>query len=543
MKLSRRSLLKASLGVGQLALLESLGVPIISPRRARAAPPGDHPTRLLTIYIPGGWVPFYLWCPFTPAEIAAYVPEPAISTGEPVFYTGAEVTNLDGSGDAPDDAGYLRLRGPELWDEAALSAGMADPRNGTSPHGWAWKEYQLWEDASVVHGVDMMTAAHESARVSFMSGKASATYQLPALHAWTAWATSEVYPDRPLPSVAVGNGPQPNPATLGSAGAPTLMPTLGALETLLSEARDMGWEGLRNRAPHPQLDFQGAPLPGDLMSNDLEELILARTRALAGTTNSATDAFYETLYDGYRKVSSLLAQDLVTEIQNAPGLVGEATLPQPHWIPSNWSFFGSDIGGGISSDSAGGVSGDVELALKLLRSGLTTAVSLELRGVGGFYFDTHDSGHTTQFAYVRAVYDVVGRILAQMKYAPSPDGGGKSLLDDTLVIVSSEFGRTWPMSGSCDHWPGNSYLFAGGGITPNRQIGRYAVPDPPQPQLLGFMGDPVDVIEEGGTVKQKTLTSADVIYTALHHLDALEQPGKGVSITGGVARIAGLEQS
>ena len=541
MKLTRRQLLKASLGLGQVALLQKLGVPVLS-RRARAAEPGSGPSRLLTIYVPGGWVPFYLWTPFTPAEIAAYIPPPEIATSEPCFFTADDVTNLDGSGDELDPSGYQKLRGPELWDEAALSAGQADPRSGkaTSPHGWAWKHYQLWENASVVHGVDMMTAAHESARVSMLSGKASATFQLPAMHAWTAWATSEIYADRPLPSVAVGNGPNPNPASLGAAGAPTLMPTLGALSNLLSESGDRAWSGLRNRAAHPSFDYWGNPVSPDLQSNDMEEMVLKRTRGLAGTTNSTTDAFYERLYEGYKKVSSLLAQDLVTEISNAPGLVDEAVLPHPYWVPSNWSFFGSDIGGGVQSDSQFGVNGDMELAMKLLRSGLTTAVSVELRGVGQFYFDTHDSGHTIQFAYVRAVYDVIGRVLAQLKHVDM--GGGKTLLDDTLVVVMSEFGRTWPMSGSCDHWPGNSVLFAGGGIAPNRQIGRYAVPDPPQPGLLGFMGDPVDVVEEGGTVKQKTLTSADIVYTTLHHMGALEQPGKPVSITGGVARIAGLEQ-
>ena len=51
--LSRRNLLTASLGLSQMALLERF---VGQPRLAHAAG-GKKPKRLLTLYVPGGWMP------------------------------------------------------------------------------------------------------------------------------------------------------------------------------------------------------------------------------------------------------------------------------------------------------------------------------------------------------------------------------------------------------------------------------------------------------------------------------------------------------
>src|SRR5690349_4265788 len=122
MNTTRRRILQASLGAGQLALLGALG---FRSRRVHAGGAGDHPTRLLTIYTRGGWMPELFFTPLEAAQIEQKIPEPTQFLGEPTFFTPADVRNIDGTGDDPDpdDPTLKRIRVPHLWDEAALAAG------------------------------------------------------------------------------------------------------------------------------------------------------------------------------------------------------------------------------------------------------------------------------------------------------------------------------------------------------------------------------------------------------------------------------------
>ncbi|MBL4637057.1 MAG: DUF1501 domain-containing protein [Kofleriaceae bacterium] len=119
-----------------------------------------------------------------------------------------------------------------------------------------------------------------------------------------------------------------------------------------------------------------------------------------------------------------------------------------------------------------------------------------------------------------------------MKATPAPNGNG-TLLDDTLVMVFSEFSRTWPNSGTCDHWPITSTVFAGGGITGNRMIGGYDFSGMAA-NTTGPRGAAVDVIEEGGDAANRAPRSADIVHTALKILgiDDFFIPGGSAEIVG-----------
>src|SRR3954471_2145188 len=105
MKTTRRDLLKLAVGAGQVALLAKMG---LMPSVARAA--GTPPTKLLTIYFGGGWMPTDLFCPLSDAEIARLIPAPTNYSSEPVFYDANRVTNLDGSGNSLGPNGNARIR-------------------------------------------------------------------------------------------------------------------------------------------------------------------------------------------------------------------------------------------------------------------------------------------------------------------------------------------------------------------------------------------------------------------------------------------------
>lgn len=72
MKLSRRALLGLGICASQLALLERFGL-----NRASAGPMTNGPTKLLSIWIPGGLNHEEIWCALSDAGIAKYIPPPA----------------------------------------------------------------------------------------------------------------------------------------------------------------------------------------------------------------------------------------------------------------------------------------------------------------------------------------------------------------------------------------------------------------------------------------------------------------------------------
>ncbi len=532
MRTTRRRLLELGLGASALGLLDRFG---FVRDRARADASG-RPTRFVTLHVPGGWVPQSLVCPLSAAEVARVIPDVGNASGEPVHFTASQVTNLDGSGDAPSELGGLRFRMPRTWDDAALAGGMPDPRTDrrTSPNGWGWVNWRLWENACAIHGVDMGTAAHESARVSMMCGVPGSTFRAPAMHAVIANFLAERFAEtRPLASVVIGDAAVPASVDLPSRAAPASVATLGSLASTLSDRPDRPWAGLRARPAASIPAFDGSPGSlGPLGAMDAHAL--TRTRRLRGTTNAATDRLYEQLHDGYRDFSALLARDVVAELERTVAVEHVST---PYWIPSSWGPFGVDIGGGIQSDS--GVTWDdrLSLALKLLKSGVATSISVALPGMNGFYFDTHGAGgHERHAPMQRATFEVASRFLAELKLTPI--GDGRSLLDDTVVMITSELGRTWPRSGACDHWPANGVVLAGGCLTPNTMHGGYDLSGPDD--ALGFLGRPVEMLAEGGGRATAVPRTADVCRTVYRLFGV---PDAQSFIPGGSGEVVGVQRA
>ncbi len=483
-KLSRRSILKASLGLSQFGLLGKFG---LLGRAARASS-GGGPTKLLTVFMSGGWMPIYLWCPLSNSEINSYLlPINDRSFPEPVFFTANEVTNLDGSLDALEGP-YQRLRVPNLWNRQT---------GRRSPHGRAWEYFRLWENCAVVHGVDQGTAAHDAGRVCALSGVASSEFRSPAVNALAANGLFSRFENRrPLPSVVLGSALHPESAQLRSDVSPISIGSVDDLRYGLSQQIGRAWDGLEAREARPQVDFSGRPIAG-FSSNAIEERRSARLRALRGRSTRDTDALLEKLYNTYQGVSRLLARDIMRQMSAIPDYPRTRTLD---WVvgPSDFSF--PYVDGGDPYEL-------FNLTLKLLKSDLVTSLAIEIPVQN---LDTHVEGHGTQFLRSRAAFDVIGRFLGVMKNSPATEGPG-SLLDETLVLIVSEFSRTWPRNNSCDHWPSTSVAFLGGGVAPNRMIGGYPIPSGAPISSVGFVGQ--DITFEDGSRRQPR--AADVLHTAL----------------------------
>jgi len=483
-KLSRRSILQASLGLTQMGLLGKFG---LQGNPARAASPGSA-TKLLTVFMAGGWMPIYLWSPLSDSEINLYMlPPDDRSFAEPVFFRSQEVTNLDGSGNAMDGA-YQRLRVPNLWNRQT---------GRTSPHGRAWEYFRLWEDCTVVHGIDQGTAAHEAGKVAALSGVASNDFRSPSVNALVANGLYTRFESRrPMPSIVLGQALYPEAVQLRAEVSPISIGSISDLRYGLSQDISRAWDGLGEREPRPQYDFLGRPIAG-MSTNAIEERRSSRLRALRGRSTRDTDAFLEKLYNGYQGVSKLLARDIMREMSAIPDYPRTRTLD---WVTGS-SDFAFPYGDGSDPYDL------FNLTLKLLKSNLATSLAIQVPVQN---LDTHSEGHAIQFLRSRASFDAVGRLLGAMKNTPSTEGSG-SLLDETLVLIVSEFSRTWPRSNSCDHWPATSVAFVGGGVTPNRMIGGYRIAPGSAIASAGFVGK--DVAFADGSSRQPR--SADVLHTAL----------------------------
>jgi hypothetical protein len=515
------------------------------PRLARA---GTGPKKLLTIYVPGGWMPSMFFVPLSKQGVSTLMLSkpgdiPIVANKAPGGFTPAMVRALaDGSDiDPGPNAPSQPIRIPQMWDAASLKAGKPDSEGAnplseqmglpTRPHGWAWVNYKLWEQCVVVHGVDQQTAAHESGIISMMSGAAGPNYRSPALHSVVAnrffGATKD---QRALPCISIGSAPAPNPYNLPSVAAPTIVGTIDSVTDLLSDHSDYQWKGLRERSMRDAVDYAGQAA-GQLPLTDLEAYALDAARARRGTTTDATDVVLQKLYDGLGDVSKLVSRDVVTLLEKTKG-VEYLAQNRPYWAPASQQ--GPFVVPQFGYDVADEWNAPFDLALRFLKSNLSSSVALSCPGPESFYFDTHGAAPGAHFVKLWPTMEVIGRLLGEMKN--SPGSGGGSLLDETLVVIWSEFARTWPNAG--DHWPSTSVVFAGGGIADNRMIGSYDEVNFGAGQSP--TGIPVDLLDESGNKVSRPPTSADIVFTALRALDI---DSKEFFIPGGPGEIVGVRKS
>jgi uncharacterized protein (DUF1501 family) len=495
--ISRRTLLKWSLGAAQLAMLERFG---LSARPARAATV-DVPSRLVVLYMTGGIRQQYSFWPLDDAAVERAVPYPTEFAGEPVFFRAPSLIDL-----GPANGAYKPLRVWRSWNPANPAQ-----RDGTySPAMYGYVHYGLHEQLSMLHGIDQGTNDHASGFVATMCGLAGADFRAPALHSVIANHLYSRFKDtRPLPFVVVNaEGGMPVAMGMPAHAAPNRVPSIDALAATFSDdpAANEWWGGLDERAARPELDARGAATGGTVSTTVLEDFALSRPRHSLGRSTSGVDQFLEGLHGSLSSVSRVLASDVVSVLAATPGAEHIAANPPPH-ISSYFSPFGYSLG--LANFYMTQLDGRFDTVLRLLKSDLTTAVHMSMY----LNFDTHSgTGHEFSSAHGRNMMDCIARFLGELKATPAPGLPGKTLLDDTLVLVVSEFGRTWAYQtadgfGLPDaHHPFTSVAFAGGNVAPNRQVGSYTNEG---------MGLPVDIIEEDGRATNRVPRAADMVTTAL----------------------------
>lgn len=517
-------MLKWAIGAGQLGLLDRFN--LLRSGTARAASP-DAPSRLCVLYIPGGFRPQFHFWPMEDADVDQVVPTPGSFAGEPVFFRKENLVDL-----APANGAYKPLRTWRSWD-------AMNPANRTnfSPMMYGYTHFDLMNQVSVLHGVDQGTADHGSAFVSAMCGVASPDFRAPALHAVAAnFLHTRFASTRPLPFVVVTNERgTPVAQGLPSHAAPVRVPSLEALVPQLSDdpMDNPWWTGLDMRAATPELGIRGEQLGSMLSATKVEQYSMKQPGKLLGRSNAKVDSFLESLHGSLRSVSRVLAADVVSVLEAQKGIDALVTNRPAYMAnyfnqPFTYTF-------GLANFHMTTMEPRLDMALRLLKADVTSAVHVAFP----LDFDTHSGlGQAFSCAHGRAQMDIVARFLGELKLTPAPGLPGKTLLDDTLVVVVSEFGRSWASangSGGFDlpdnHHPYTSVMFAGGNVAGNRQVGSY--------DRRGF-GVPVELVEENGQPSTRVPRSADAVTTAMRML-GLEF--HEFFIPGGYGEVVGLRKS
>lgn len=525
MKLSRRQLLLAGLGAAQVGLLDRMGMNPLRIGEARAE--GVRPTKLLCLYVRGGWIPTGFFTPLGQEAFGhANGPEaPTESNGDPASYNWEQAVNCDGSGHAEAGRIVQRMRIPQLWDEPRLRAGQQDgrvahPATGkvTVNHGWSWMQHELWKRTCVLHGIDQGTAAHNSGIISALCGAAGSEFRAPAMPAVVANAFFDAHASkRALPAVLLTDAPDAASLALPGRSTPIRMAGIETLKNTLSRRSDYQWDGFRDLEQRPDSLFDGTPLDAMRSSNGLDEFTLAGLQAVRGKAGAGADSYFGRLYDTYSGVSKTLSRDVLDVLEAAPGI---DTSAKPFWLTSqNWGPFGVNLSTNVA-DSGGRWNGIFDMAMRLLQTDMSSCVSVRVPGIADYGFDTHGSPAASHFVALRATMEVIGRFLGMMSTTPASSGAG-SVLDETLVCIFSEFSRTWPNGG--DHWPYTSVALVGGGVRGNQMIGNYDL-------ASAGVGLPVKLREEDGAEGERVPRSADVcstIYNALGIKDYFIPGGYG----------------
>jgi hypothetical protein len=527
MKLSRRKLFEAGLGVGQVALLERFGL-----GEARAQTMMGKPTKLLAIWLDGGlhWETFF--CPLSAAGITKFIPAPSGGL-IPWGYAPAQVEHFDRTAVDLNEPGPRRKwRGPIFWDwtnpgaatgAVANSGGMQQHR----PYGYSWADpaYRLYSRSAVLMGADQGTASHFSGIVAGLCGVAGANFRAPSVQAVVAAAMAKRFPDRAIPNVTI-SGVSPASLNLPSIAAPTVVTNDASVEPTLSDRRDGSWKGLRARTMQPDVFFDGSSGMGTLPLTTADAYALSATRSRKGSSSPGTDALLETLYDTYKGASRTVARDILSILSGVRGYEHLATRDMRY--PTNWT---ACIGSADSCGSGASLA-NYDFALKLLKSNLVTSVSLRATSISNFSFDTHSSnGPQIHTNHLRIAFEGIGRLLLEMSLTPGAEAG-KTLLDETLVYVFSDFGRTFPKSGS-DHHPATCAILSGGSIIGNQMVGGYD-----ETQNGSPMGVPVPLIEETGDAVTREPKSQDIAATVLHAFGL--ESGKDYFIPGGYGHFDGV---
>lgn len=174
--------------------------------------------------------------------------------------------------------------------------------------------------------------------------------------------------------------------------------------------------------------------------------------------------------------AALIAARRSAALSGAPS--GRAALLAAHAEAARRADALATGSAGLSIGRPGAFFDSALSAVELLAAGLCRVASAAHPAL----WDSHAENDVYQNVLWDETIGVLGDVLRALSSRPGAAGG--SLLDETVVVLMSEMGRTprLNLDRGKDHWPYTSALLVGGGLAGGRSVGAYEA---------GLLGAPV----------------------------------------------------
>lgn len=297
------------------------------------------------------------------------------------------------------------------------------------------------QDVSIIRGISMDTAAHEVGRRFFLTGRFPRGLQ--AVGSSTPAEIIAQVGDRvPIPHMSAGveSYAEGVPSYAAALGINSLVDLIIALTPLVAVDGDI-------KAALEM--YQDAPAGCEAQRMDSNGLVTSLKRSQQRSRDYIT-----------RQLGDVFNLDRRT--------VGNPNQADPAMMALR-QLYGTDA---VGLDPA---SPEV-LALvagQAVKEGISQCVSVRL----GSGLDTHTNWAQDQAPRQERGWRALAALLTDLKNTPLPENSTKNFLDDTTVMVFSEFARTPLMNNTRgrDHFLGNACMLAGPGLRRGVTVGESAV--------------------------------------------------------------------
>lgn len=258
----------------------------------------------------------------------------------------------------------------------------------------------------------------------------------------------------------------------------------------------------------PHLVLGGPSFPGDLgvavartgASGQLEALLNGQALGMSDLPVSALRSPSQALVDrfvGQRAAArASVARSAVEDRLNADFLAASQHAADLKDLQYLMDF----TGGRSLADQAA-------VAVDALEKGISRCVTLS--SGAAFGWDTHADNDNLQSPLWEDLFSGLGQLLQRLANAPGTSSA--SLLDETVVCVLSEMGRTPALNAVAgkDHWPFTSMMLIGAGLTGDRVIGGF------DDQYYGRCVDPASAeVADGAQVLSAEAVGATLLALA-----------------------------
>ena len=223
--------------------------------------------------------------------------------------------------------------------------------------------------------------------------------------------------------------------------------------------------------PLPHIVISGPSFPGEMggvvtrtgSSGQLESLLSGDIIDWSDVQTQGPGARAEEIMDGY-------LQRRAAALEAAANSTRDVALLESYASSLDRAIYLKSLQGIVDWYTGTTLADQTAVAVKSLYLGLSRCATLSYTGYG---WDSHTRNDYYQNLNFEGLFSGLGDLMAELAVTPGEESA--SLLEETVVVVLSEMGRTPKLNDADgkDHWPYTSVMITGPGVTGGRVVGGF----------------------------------------------------------------------